>query len=498
MVFWQKRKVLSLYKKVLLRSQEEMLTKRSVVSTHAMRKYLLLFAVCLLFITFIFLLAPRRLHYFGEDGGDGRYRFLGNNKMRERYLYKDVKTLLAEFEGGGSQHPIADFLESKKEIVLLKENEKQLKRELEMLKKVKQSKSESTSSGDVKTLVKMVQNLTSKVDLLSKQMKTSLKGREEKAHITNLQDVRQCENPFVLFLVTSHSSNYDRRKMIRQNWGNQDKYFQKFNKRYNLTYDIYFSVGTGKDRKSIEKTRNESRVFGDLLIVNRQEDFYDLTRRLMIAFEWSVSNCQYQYLFKIDDDIFVNIPNVFTFLSNNTFKDSFGLYAGDMNKNAEVSRDSRSKYAVTYDEWPVETYPPYCSGGGFALSRSIVEKIIPYYDWANPYKIDDVYVGMLIQRAKVRNIILYEPAHRYQFWFYNKPSNCEFIPKSIVYHKVTDFSCMRNLTQQSTNQIEESLRMIEYFRTRPPPLWKLAKARVPSHRHLPKVVMAEDNSWRMK
>ena len=61
------------------------------------------------------------LHYFGEDGGDGRYRFLGNNKMRERYLYKDVKTLLAEFEGGGSQHPIADFLESKKEIVLLKE-----------------------------------------------------------------------------------------------------------------------------------------------------------------------------------------------------------------------------------------------------------------------------------------------------------------------------------------------------------------------------------------
>ncbi|XP_066912672.1 uncharacterized protein [Clytia hemisphaerica] len=494
MVFWHRRKVLSLYKKVLLRSQEEMLTKRPLASTHVMRKYLLVFAVGLLFTTFMFILAPRQLH---SDGGDGRYRYQDNTKRRERYLYKDVKTLLAEFEGSGSQEAIADFMESRKQVVLLKEKEKQLKRELEMTK-MKDRKIKSAKTDDVQGLVKMVQNLSSKVDLLSKQMKTSLKGREEKAHITNLQDVRQCKDPFILFLVTSHLSNYDRRKMIRQNWGNQDKFFQKFNKRYNLTYDVYFNVGTGKDRESIERTKNESRVFGDLLIVDRQEDFYDLTRRLMIAFEWSVTNCQFQYLFKIDDDIFVNIPNLFSFLSNNTFKDSFGLYAGDMNKNAEVNRDSRSKYVVTYDEWPVETYPPYCSGGGFALSRTIVEKMIPYYDWANPYKIDDVYVGMLIQRAKVRNIILYEPAHRYQFWFYNKPSNCEYISKSIVYHKVINFSCMRNLTQQSTNQIEDSLRMIEYFRTRPPPLWKLAKASVPSHRHLQKVFMAEDSSWRMK
>ena len=463
-----------------------MAPKRFITSMYIWRK-LCFIAGCGFLLILVFILMP----YLRSQSDETMvsYRFERKKEQHRRYLYKDVKTLLAEFNGEApAEAKSRDLL-----IRSLKQRERELAKELQTFKnidKVENKQSDYRIENILEGLANSVRVLTSKVDKLSRFVSSK---REEKAEITNLKDLRKCNNPTVLFMVTSHSSNTKRRRSIRETWGNQAKYFPTFKEKHNLTYEVYFNVGTGKDEETIEQMKQESRTNGDVLIVNREEDFYDLTRRVMASFQWSVQNCNYTYLFKVDDDIFINIPNVLSFLSNNTFTYSrSGIYAGDMNKNAHVNRDERSKYLVSYDEWPVETYPPYCSGGGFALSYKVIQKIIPFFDWINPYKIDDAYVGILIERAKIHDLVYYQPPNnnKYQFWFYNKANNCTYIDSSIVYHKVSTHSCMRNLTIQSKNNIDQSLQTIEFFKKQPPPLWMLGKASVPGRQFLPKVHMA--------
>lgn len=469
--------------------------KRFITSTYIWRK-LCFITGCGFLLMLVFLIMPFLRSSNEENHTDDMvsYRFERKKEHHRRYLYKDVKTLLAEFHGD-SPAVEAESQNGKTQDLLvnsLKKREQDLIKELQKFKNLENTENKQADyriQNILEGLANSVRILTSKVDKLSRFI---LSKREEKAEITNLKDIRKCKNPTVLFLVTSHSSNIKRRQSIRETWGNQAQYFHVFKEKYNLTYEVYFNVGTGKDEKTVNRMKEESRQYGDVLIVNREEDFYDLTRRVMATFKWSAQNCNYTYLFKMDDDIFINIPNALSFLSNNTFTYSrAGIYAGDMNRNAHVNRDERSKYLVSYDEWPAETYPPYCSGGGFALSHTVVQQIIPFFDWINPYKIDDAYVGILIERAKIRDLVYYEPTKNqtYQFWFYNKPNNCTYIDSSIVYHKVSTHACMKNLTLQSKNNIKPSLKTIQHYKRQPPPLWMLGKASVPGHQYLPKVHM---------
>ena len=471
-----------------------MTPKRFITSTFIWRK-LCFISGCGFLLILVFLIIPFLRSIDEKNDGTVSYRYERKNEHHRRYLYKDVKTLLAEFH---EDTPVAESKSSQNRtsqdllVKSLKQREQYLIKELQRFKNLENTEnkqSEYRVEKILEGLANSVRVLNSKVDKISRFISSK---REEIAEVTNSKDIRKCRNPTVLFLVTSHSSNTKRRRSIRETWGNQAKYFNIFKKKYNLTYEVYFNVGTGKDKEKAEQIKQESRQHGDVMIVNREEDFYDLTRRVMATFKWSAQNCNYTYLFKMDDDIFINIPNVLSFLSNSTFTYSrSGIYAGDMNRNARVNRNERSKYLVSYEEWPAETYPPYCSGGGFALSRTAIEKIIPYFDWINPYKIDDAYVGILIQRARIRDLVYYEPSENqtYQFWFYNKPNNCTYIDSSIVYHKVSTHACMQNLTFQSKKNIESSLKTIQRHLKQPPPLWMLGKASVPGHQYLPKVHM---------
>jgi Galactosyltransferase. len=469
-----------------------MLSKRNQVGVS--RKMITLLACFMLGIFIVIAIVPHLSPNYNGRQKITSYHY-ERHDQRGKYLYEDIKTMLGSTHDEGEITRLEVIKTYEQRILQLKQKELMLEREIRNLKSVTTetpviSRKKNEQRED--TMMKKMDGLQQQVATLSKNIASSLQKHEEIARVTNNEDIKACNNPFVLFLVTSHSSNYQRRKTIRETWAKRDQ-FSSFVKMFNLTYDVYFSVGKGENKSAIEATRRESRNYGDMLIINREEDFYDLTRRVMAGFKWTSENCLYTYLFKVDDDVFISIPNVMSFLSNDTFKYADELYAGDMNINAAVNRNENSKYVVHYNEWPVETYPPYCSGGGFVLSRGIINKIIPYFDWVDPYKIDDAYVGILIQRAKIRNVLYYKPSNKYEFWFYGRTFNCTYIQSSIVHHKVTDYTCMRNLTLTSLHKIPSSLKLIDEFRRRPPPLHKLPKAKVFGRENvLPKVQMVVD------
>ena len=120
-----------------------------------------------------------------------------------------------------------------------------------------------------------------------------------------------------------------------------------------------------------------------------------------MGFEWAARYCNFSYLLKADDDVFVNskrLLDVFTFKTTPTK----GLYMGKLQHNPFVQR--KGKWRVSYEEYSGTHYPDFCSGAGFVMSYDVVESVVPLFDVIKPYRMDDVYVGMLAEKLRVRAV----------------------------------------------------------------------------------------------
>ena len=85
----------------------------------------------------------------------------------------------------------------------------------------------------------------------------------------------------------------------------------------------------------------------------------------------------------------------------------------------------KGKYKVSYEEYGRQFYPDFCSGGGFVLSPDVVKNVIPYFR-KKPFKLDDVYIAMLVLNAGVY------PTHNYNFKFWE--TDCLYKKGYIAQH----------------------------------------------------------------
>ncbi|XP_066916620.1 beta-1,3-galactosyltransferase 1-like [Clytia hemisphaerica] len=276
-------------------------------------------------------------------------------------------------------------------------------------------------------------------------------NRKPNIRLLNPKDIEPFHGD-ILILVTSHIEHGDRRNAIRFTWGDTTK-FNNHSRKYDYTtYKSYFV--TGYKENILIKAKLESSIYRDLLITNRTENYWDLSRRLIFGFLWSLESCSYNYLLKTDDDVFVNIPNLLAFVNKDPFvlKHKDRIFAGFIwAKNGPI-RDPSSKWYVSKEEWGPDYYPFFATGMANILSRLVVEKIRPYFEWENPFRLDDVYIGMLISWAKIPGIGIRISEKKTEFSGFNPGKECNFINSAITYHKVISKSCMEKFTRKSMQQ----------------------------------------------
>ena len=194
----------------------------------------------------------------------------------------------------------------------------------------------------------------------------------------------------VIILVTSFAKHFERRQWIRKAWGNQTFW----NKREE-NWQVIFNVGDAESKEVQQKVLDESNKYGDLLILDVPEDFYKLSEKIMAAMYWVYTKFSFEFAVKTDDDVFIHIQRLFKNL-NTIWSD--GDYIGYAQKNAKVLR-GKSRYGVSHEEWPGKFYDPYCSGGGYVISHFMIERIIPHFNWEDPLKMEDAYIGHMVKLA---------------------------------------------------------------------------------------------------
>lgn len=217
--------------------------------------------------------------------------------------------------------------------------------------------------------------------------------------LINNSDLCQKESIDLVIIIISKPSSYKTRDAIRRTWASGK------NLGIDLSINVKFFFLLDFDEKLSQQIRLENELFQDLIQVELPQHYTLVTHRVLSLFEWSFRFCRTaKYLFKTDDDIFINIILLLKLaqpLVNEPVDNSFSI--SDMHMygyrydNPAVFRTAteatQTRYIVTKEEFPCYYYPSFLSGFGYLISRKARDAIVyTAYQDPEPFRVSDVYL----------------------------------------------------------------------------------------------------------
>lgn len=203
------------------------------------------------------------------------------------------------------------------------------------------------------------------------------------------------ETPFLLFAVKSLAPHFDRRQAIRETWGHAGILA---NHRVATVFLLGKTEGSDYFPDVSGMLRYEASLHGDLLQWDYHDTFFNLTLKEVLFLDWLAERCpSAHYIFKGDDDVFVNTRNILNFLSGLSETKAQDLFIGDVISNAGPHRDNKLKYYIP-ESFFVGSYPPYAGGGGYLYSAQVGMQLRNISQQVPLFPIDDVYTGMCLQK----------------------------------------------------------------------------------------------------
>ncbi|XP_029298115.1 N-acetyllactosaminide beta-1,3-N-acetylglucosaminyltransferase 2 [Cottoperca gobio] len=257
-----------------------------------------------------------------------------------------------------------------------------------------------------------VTDVKRKVSQLPQQMQEFVSSMQKRDYATVLQPDGACgagaeqekEPPLLLMAIKSTESHFKNRQAIRQTWGRAGWVAgQKWNSRDGGYVRRVFLLGKEDTEElgvdSSEFLQMESKRYGDILQWDFRDIFFNLTLKDVLFWSWFSRSCsRTRFVFKGDDDVFVNTPVMLTYLKDQlkkpqAHKTMEDFMVGDVIAAASPKRDNKSKYFIP-DSFYKGLYPMYAGGGGVVYSGLLAKRLHNMSKRVNLFPIDDVYVGM--------------------------------------------------------------------------------------------------------
>ncbi|EDV95604.1 GH15689 [Drosophila grimshawi] len=238
-------------------------------------------------------------------------------------------------------------------------------------------------------------------------------------HFGYLMEQPACESHILaLILVHTAPKNAEKRSLIRQSWGGAPMTSQS-------PLRLVFLLGAvPADELELQHSlERENARHRDMVQGNFQDAYRNMTYKHVMALKWFNSNCSHaQLLIKVDDDVFVNTPQLIKLLllrepptlnSNLTSSTSAtpSTLASLLQQRREllfcrpvmasrVKRSYRSKWRVSFREYAESYYPPYCPGFAIVYSADVVQRLYQAAQHAAYFWVDDVHItGILAQQT---------------------------------------------------------------------------------------------------
>ncbi|XP_055331889.1 lactosylceramide 1,3-N-acetyl-beta-D-glucosaminyltransferase A-like [Paramacrobiotus metropolitanus] len=203
---------------------------------------------------------------------------------------------------------------------------------------------------------------------------------------------------FLLIIVHSAASHFHNRELIRETWANEVW-------RRKQGAAVLFIVGTPVSEAVQTKVVNESVTFGDIIQYNYLDTYRNMTHKNLAGLTYISQFCQtlpFSYILKTDDDMFVYLRPIVAHLRQYEYCHPHAtrtILCAELQRREVVQRDRKGKWFVAWEDFPDKHYPPYCYGGGYVLTRDLVEGLLSAAGKVPFYWIDDVFVTGLTAKA---------------------------------------------------------------------------------------------------
>ncbi|KAJ7320582.1 hypothetical protein JRQ81_020093 [Phrynocephalus forsythii] len=219
--------------------------------------------------------------------------------------------------------------------------------------------------------------------------------------------------PFLVILVTSSHNQNKERMAIRETWGKEKLIFNKL-------ITTCFLLGTTPKPDDQIAISTENVKYGDIIQKDFIDAYYNLTLKTMMGIEWVHKFCpQSSFVMKTDSDVFVNTYYLTELLLRK--KRSTRFFTGFLKLNERPIRQALSKWHVSKEEYPANTYPPFCSGTGYVFSTDVASQVYNISENVLFVKLEDVFIGLCLAELNVK----LEELHSKQTFF---PERLEFSP----------------------------------------------------------------------
>ncbi|XP_057947967.1 hydroxyproline O-galactosyltransferase GALT2 [Malania oleifera] len=207
--------------------------------------------------------------------------------------------------------------------------------------------------------------------------------------------------------VLSATNHFAERMAVRKTWMQSAAI-----KSADVVVRFFVALNPRKEVNAVLK--KEASYFGDIVILPFMDRYELVVLKTIAICEYGAQNVSASYIMKCDDDTFIRVDTVLKEIEGISAKRS--LYMGNLNL---LHRPLRSgKWAVTYEEWPEEVYPPYANGPGYVISIDIAKFIVAQH--ANRslrlFKMEDVSMGMWVEQFNSSTTVQY--SHNWKFCQY--------------------------------------------------------------------------------
>ncbi|KAL1807209.1 hypothetical protein ACET3Z_030277 [Daucus carota] len=198
------------------------------------------------------------------------------------------------------------------------------------------------------------------------------------------------DSPVEFFIgIISAGNHFAERMAVRKSWMQH-----KSIKSSNVVARFFVAMHKKKDVNAV--LMKEAHYFGDIVVVPYMDNYDLVVLKTLAICEYGVRTVAAKYIMKCDDDTFVRLDAVVKEVKK--AREDKSLYLGNINYNFKPFR--RGKWAVTYEEWPELSYPPYANGPGYIISSDIASYVLSRFEKhkLRLFKMEDVSMGMWVNK----------------------------------------------------------------------------------------------------
>ncbi|KAJ8919104.1 hypothetical protein NQ315_012089 [Exocentrus adspersus] len=175
---------------------------------------------------------------------------------------------------------------------------------------------------------------------------------------------------------------------------------------YDEDIKVLFLMGLEEDNTvRTEKLEEEIKHYGDIVQGNFLDTYHNLTYKHVMGLKYVVYHCPVaKFIFKVDDDVFVNVPILKQFIISYVYENGrpTKIFCSRFHHNPVLRS---GKWATSVEDFPENYYPDHCSGFAILYPK---ELIFPLYTVAQKSKffwVDDVFVsGICAQKLNISHI----------------------------------------------------------------------------------------------